>query len=291
MKDFVIYGDTDSVYVNAHQFILDNINDKDKWINLSDDDKLEYIKKIAKEVENYVNDRVYNHLQKKIYNSTEEDFKITYEQEKIAKTGLWRSSKKRYATFTILNEGQRVDKISVTGFEIIRSDTPLIFKEALKVILEMILKNYTDEEIKKKYKEYIEKSKTLPPEEVSTNTTINKLGKYLLDDFKWKKGTPWHLKGVANYNKLLNILKIKEEYPEIHEGAKAHIIYVKSNPYGVDAITFQKWPEEFNKFGIQPDYDKMIDKYLTKKVDYLLEPMNKQHILDSKGENLNLFFG
>lgn len=30
MKDYVIYGDTDSVYVDVNSFILDNIEDSEK---------------------------------------------------------------------------------------------------------------------------------------------------------------------------------------------------------------------------------------------------------------------
>ena len=84
-----------SVYINVHQFILDNIGDPEKWINLSDDQKLEYIKKITKIVENYVNKNIYNLVQLIIYNSTESDFKILYEQEKICCSYNFKWRKKR----------------------------------------------------------------------------------------------------------------------------------------------------------------------------------------------------
>lgn len=290
IKDYVIYEDTDSLYIDINQFIIDNISDASKWLSMSDDNKIQYIQRISKIVENYVNHRVYNEVQKGTYNSIEEEFRIKYEPEKIAKTGLF-IKKKKYATYTILDEGIKKDDISVTGLEIIRSDTPVVFKSGLTEILSMILKNYSDEEIKSKANEYKKKAKKLEPEELSSNIGVNNLHKYILNDNSCIKGTPWHIRGVANYRKLLRILGIEEEYPEIEEGTKAKIIYIKQNPYSVDSISYYKWPKEFNKFGIVPDYDKMIDKFFMNKVRYLLSPMGKEEIVSKKGENLNLFFG
>lgn len=233
---------------------------------------------------------MFNHVQMNIYNSSEREFKIHYKQEKIAKTGLF-IKKKKYATHTILDEGDKKDKISATGLEIIRSDTPLLFKKGLYEILNMILRNYGDDYIKAKANEYIKQAKTLPPQELSSNIGINNLGKYIASDGSYVKGTPWHVKGVANYRKILKILGIENKYPNIQEGTKAKVIYVKKNPYGVDAITYQKWPKEFDKFGIVPDYDKQIQKFFIGKIDYLMEPMGKQGLMDKNDEKILVFFG
>lgn len=230
-----------------------------------------------------------NKVQKEIYNSTEEDFVITYEQEKIASSGLF-IKKKKYATHTVVEDGMPKDKISITGLEIIRSDTPLIFKEGLKVILEMLLKGAPDSDIVKTSKEYITKAKKLEPQELSSNIGINGMSKYINDDLSCKKGTPWHVKGAANYKKLLTFLKIQNQYPQLEEGVKAKVIYVKQNPYGIDCISYQIWPKEFNKCGVTPDLEKMIEKFFITKVDYLLSPMGKEGIITKTNENLKLFF-
>ena len=240
-------------------------------------------------VENEVNDKVQNVVQREVYNSTEDEMFITFEQEKIAKTGLF-IKKKKYATHTIVEDGMDKDKISITGLEIIRSDTPLIFKEGLNKVLEMILKNHSDEEINEVSKEYIAKAKKLPVSELSSNIGINGMKKYIDKNGNVKKGTPWHVKGAANYIKLLKTFGIENDYPELEEGIKAKVVYVKQNPYGVDAISYQKWPKEFSKNGITPDYDKMIDKFFIKKVDYLLSPMGKEGLLDRSNNTVGLFF-
>ncbi len=287
--DYVCYEDTDSLYIELNQWFKNNMKNPEKWIKLSDEQKIEYIKKISKAIENYVNDKVYNHLQSVIYNSTEDKFKISYEPEKIIKAGLF-IKKKKYAFYTVWEEGSYKDKVGAKGLEIIRSDTPVMFKKALTEILEMILKGFSDEEINEKTNEYVKEAKKLPPNDLSSNIGINNLKKYITKENIAKKGAPWHLKGTANYQKLLKTLDLENKYPEIHEGVKAKVIYIKHNPYNIDCITFQKWPEEFNKMGIVPDYDKMIDKFFIKKVKYLLEPINKAEILNNNKKNLNLFF-
>ena len=53
---------------------------------------------------------------------------------------------------------------------------------------------------------------------------------------------------------------------------------------------YDRWPHEFNDVGVEPDYDKMIEKFLTNKLKMLLEPMRREHILE-QNQAFNLFFG
>lgn len=48
MNDYVLYGDTDSCYIGVEKFILDNISNKDKWICLSDEKRLNILEKFQK---------------------------------------------------------------------------------------------------------------------------------------------------------------------------------------------------------------------------------------------------
>jgi hypothetical protein len=76
-----------SAYVSFDIYI-GNYIDRDKWEALTDDKKIEYVEKLATIVEDDLNKRTFNETQMVEYNSTETDFKITYKQEKIAKSGL-----------------------------------------------------------------------------------------------------------------------------------------------------------------------------------------------------------
>jgi DNA polymerase elongation subunit (family B) len=189
MQDHVIAGDTDSIFIAAESFILNNIKDKDKWLNLDDENKVIVIQKLSESINKHVNNKMFQETQLKTYNSSVEDFKITYAIEKIAKSGLF-IKKKKYALYNLVKDDIRVDEIAVTGLEIVRSETPVFFREALQSILEMILKDSSDTDIQQKVTEYKKKAMELPVEDISSNIGINQLSKYIDVNGNSLKGAP-----------------------------------------------------------------------------------------------------
>lgn len=286
--DFVAYTDTDSIFLRMQDFILYHIKDENNWYDISDDKKIEYVLKISKEIEDYVNERVYNEVQKEWYNSDIDDFKITFKQEIVAKSILF-VKKKKYAYWCLNEEGASVDNIKVTGLEIIRSDSSEALRERLRDIMNMILRDYDIKELRKKIDKYKKELRDFYPEEIAATVSVNNLDKYIKDGNSIK-GTPWHVKGVANYRKLLETLNIKYDYEDIAEGIKVRVVYLKENKYGFDTITFLRWPKEFDKV-VQIDYDKMIEKFFINKINSFLEPMNQSYLLyEDKEKVISLFF-
>ena len=264
--------------------------DKEKWLSIPDDKKIKMIMCLSRKLEKYVDDCCFDELQYGLYNSVVEkdDFAIVYKQEIVCKTALF-VKKKKYGFHVVNDEGVPKDKIDVTGLEIIRSETPHAFKIILKKVLGMILKNATDNDIMS----FINKSKKSIKNEkakyISSNISINKLGKYIRNDNTPIKGTPYHVKGAANYHKLLNVFDLEHKYPKITEGDKASVMYVKPNKYKVEVISYIQWPKEFEEMGIKPDYEKQIDKFFINKIKILLEPMGRENIL-TQNTGFNLFF-
>lgn len=288
MHDYVIYGDTDGLYININQFILDNIEDKDSWHKLSDEKKIFFIQKLSSAIENYVNDKSYREIQRKCYNSAVEDFRITFKQEIIAKSALF-VKKKKYAYWCVNEEGVPTDKMSVTGLEIVRSDSSEAVRIRLKDIMTMILKNVPEIDLIQKINQYKKELLNVYPEEIAANIGINKLSKYIVNG-KAIKGTPWHVRGVANYRFLLKELNIEDKYDDIHEGSKARVIYLRKNKFDVGVVSFIRWPKEFDSY-IEIDIEKMIEKFFIKKIGILLEPMKKIGLLNGKSNMiLNMFF-
>ena len=103
-RDHVIYGDTDSCYVGIESFILDNIKDKSKWLDMTDDKKIEYVRKISEIMEDNLNKRTYTEAQKGDYNSQVKDFKIGFKQESIAKSALFIKKKKDISYLDVKHE-------------------------------------------------------------------------------------------------------------------------------------------------------------------------------------------
>jgi len=205
-----------------------------------------------------------------------ENFRIRFAKEKIAKSGLF-VAKKKYAIRTLWNEGEYVDKISVTGLETVRGDSSEAVRDKLKHIMEMIIKGYSDEDITRQINQYKMELLGESPEGLAANIGVKNINKWIKSG-KAIKGTPWHVKGVANYRKLLSVLSIEDKYEDITEGMKVKVVYVKPNQWSMETISFYRWPEEFDRF-VEIDYDKMIDNFFLKKIEFLLEPMGKKHLL------------
>ena len=287
-EDWVAYMDTDSVFIRMGEFLNRVVSDKSKWQDLDDHAKIDKVIKLSQCIEKIVNEKCFVDMQKGAYNSPVDDFTILFKQEIVAKTAIF-VKKKKYAYWAVNEEGAPCDKISVTGLEMVRSDSAEAVRIMLKEVVDMILKGVSDKEISKKIDDCRSQLKGVYPEEIAANVGINKLDKYLTKD-GWRKRAPWHVKGVYNYRRLLKDLGIENEYEDINNGTKARVIYVKPNPYGMVTISFLRWPKEFDSV-IQPDYEVMIEKFFLKKIKTLLEPMNKEELLDGAAkERLSIFF-
>ena len=286
MKDYVVYGDTDSLYINMGGFIDGQIGTD--WHKLPDDKKIFYIKKLSAIIEDNVNSKSYRETQRKFYNSNDTDFRILFKQEVIAKSALF-ISKKRYAMWNVDEEGAPVDKIKNIGLEIVRSETPVSIKPKLKELVSMILRNVPDSELKTKMSAYKSELFKAPPHEICVNIGITDIEKYSDSKGDAVKGAPWHVKGALNYRKLLKILHLEDKYENISAGGKAKVVYLKKNQYNMDTITFHRWPVEFDEI-IQIDYNRLIENFFTNKAEMLLSPMGKVALLNAKETSIDMFF-
>jgi DNA polymerase elongation subunit (family B) len=305
-KDYVHYIDTDSLFVGLGEWIKDYGLDN-AWDNFTKDEKIMWIKKISRVIEKYIDDRIFKEVQIRDYNSQVHDFKIGFKQEIIAQTALF-VKKKKYSYYLVDEEGVPKDELKTTGLEIVRSDSSEAIRPRLKKIMEMIVKQERDEKIAAEIRRCRKELKEMSPEDLAANVGINNIRKYLTgtikkgdfweeekktnfvtDIFRPKKGTPWHVKGVYNYRVLLEALDIQDKYEDIYEGLKAKVIYVKKNPFDIDIVTFQEWPKEFDNV-IQFDYETMIEKFFINKIRTLLEPLDKEHIIDRDDAKLDVFF-
>jgi DNA polymerase elongation subunit (family B) len=276
-----------SEYIAVDDFCKKYIGE-DLWEVHTIDEKIDVIDKISDYIKDYVNHRTFNEVQKVTYNSMVDDFHIKFAKEKIAISGLF-VKKKKYATRSLWIEGVRKEKISVTGLDVVRSDSSEAVRGRLKDIMSMILKDEKDDAISEKINQYKNELMDVYPEEIAANIGVKGLKKYIVDG-KPKKGTPWHVKGAANYMMMIKELGLEGKYEEITEGAKCKVLYLKNNPYNIEAISFIRWPEEFNGV-LQPDYQKMIDKFFVNKIEMLLKPTGNTDILNKSGNDMvGLFF-
>ena len=280
--DFVIYIDTDSLFFSIEEFV--KWWTYDEWDKLTDEQKEIYSLDICKRVETYVNKQSFERTQIIDLGSIEKDFKISFKQEIIAKSALF-IQKKKYSLWKINDQGIKMDELHTKGLDIIKSDNPPAVREKLKIITNMILKDASDDDIKKEIASAVKELYLIPVEEIASNISINNLSKFINKDFSTNKGAGWHIKGAANYHKLLDELKLADKYETLEEGEKVRVVYMKANQYNMDTISFKVWPKEFEALHLEVDYDKQIEKNYVGKIEDLLLPLGRVEILnDIKAE-------
>lgn len=287
MVDFIKYIHTDSLFIDIYGWIKEN-NLEEKFDKLTEEQKIKYVLQLSKEMEKELNDFTYNEVQVKDFASQEKEYKLNFKQEIIARSILI-VAKAKYGYWLVNKEGIPKDEIAVTGLDIIRSETSKEIKNRLKDVMKMILKNKPENEITDKIIEYKKEIKQLNYNDIAANITVNNIEKYINENGP-KKGAPWHVKGVYAYNILLKKLNLQNKYEPIKEGEKAKVIYLKPNKYGFKTLTYNnKFPKEIlNEISI--DIETMIEKFFTHKIEMLLKPCNKIHILNENSAILNMFF-
>ena len=288
--DYISYSDTDSLFIMFGEFLQNAGIDMGLWKKLPQSDRTHILINLSKAVEKEVNRRSFMELQVEAYNSlvAEDDFSIKFKQEIIC-SNMLHLGPKMYAYHVINNEGFDCDKIEAKGVEIVRSTSPRVFRVALKNLLEHLLKGKDDEFLGNLIEEHKKTFYSAKPEDVSINTSINNISQYIGEDFDYKKGTPYHLKGVAHYHFLLKKFGIENKYEQIKEGDKVRVVYLRKNMFGFDVVSYYRWPEEFKNNNITVDYQTMIDKYFIAKAHILLDPINRQRVLDDK-TTMDMFF-
>jgi DNA polymerase elongation subunit (family B) len=265
------------LYLTVGKFIDDN--NLKKFYDLSQEDKIKYLVKISDIIKDYINEQSRERTQKQDYNSPVTDFDIVFEIEKIALSGLF-TTKKKYATWTLLEDGKAKDAMSITGLEVKRSDSPEVVKPMIIHVLEMILKQEPDNKLRYVINSYKHDLLSVSPDEIAENKGVNKLDKYLVNEIEWKKGTPHQLKGVANLRFFLKEFKLENKYDLPQEGVKAKVVYLKKNRYNRESLTFYKWPKELQKYGVEVDYTKMIENNFFKKIKNYLKYIEKLNLLN-----------
>lgn len=138
----ILVHNTDSIFLSfdeALKHILGNDYD-----TADDDTKTQLVLKLVKLCAKYINDYLIKDVLAKHNTPSNESiankFDFVFKEELIIKKSLFRDKKKKYAINIILNEGKKVDKIVITGIEVVRSDFPRFSKDILDQLIKKVLK-------------------------------------------------------------------------------------------------------------------------------------------------------
>lgn len=263
--DYIIYSDTDSVYLSLAEFIRRYGDDKDTAKNIK------LMGKFCNEVLQGYIDKSYQELA---------DYMNAYEQkmkmklEVLADAGIF-YKKKKYLLNVHTSEGvvYSEPKLEVKGLSMIQSSTPEVCRESLRKSVKLALRS-TESELKQFSSDFEEQFKKCSVEQISFPRGVTNLTDFYDPNKIYKKGTPIHVRASLIYNHHLKRLKLDKKYQLINNGDKIKFVYLKMpNPFFEDVIGYPSTlPKEF---GLDEfiDYDLQFQKAFKNALEDLIEPI------------------
>ncbi len=265
-RDYVIYCDTDSNYVNM-QYFVDAV-----FPNRDIPDTVNFLRKCDPEFQKVINksvDAVYDDCN--CFNKV-----MASKREAIASKGLW-IAKKRYVLKVHDSEGVSYDppKLKATGLDLVKTSTPAAVRKFLKNSLPVIFED-GERSVREYVKDVKEKFMKLPPEAVAFPRGISNVEKYM-EGSGYKSGTPMHCRSAINYNRMLKGLP--EKYQRISSGDKIRFISLRQpNPVKDDVIACPagaSFPAEL-KLEKYYDYELQFEKVFMAPMKGMTDPLGWQ---------------
>jgi DNA polymerase elongation subunit (family B) len=280
-KDYIIYIDTDSIYVNFADLV-------EKVYGTTDIDRKtgeEFLDKVCQTKIEQIIEQGYEKLASDMgaYRNA-----MVMKREKINDRAIF-IAKKRYILNTLNSEGVHYEKpkISVTGLESVRSSTPEVCRDKMREIFNVIL-NEGEEQTQKFIADFKQEFFKLPAEAVGRNSGTDNIEKYMVKS-GYKKGCPIHVRGCILFNHYLKEKGLSKRYESVQSGDKIKFVYLKvPNPIRENVISFPTvLPPEL---GLEQyiDYETQFDKVFLSPIEHIIEALGWT---SEKQDTLDLFFG
>lgn len=277
--NYVSYSDTDSIYIHAEPLLrflnpdFDSLDDKIK------DEKLE---KIALKYQDIIT-KSYDKLSLECFNIPNHCLEM--KTEAVIRAAYFRAHR-RYAQWITKQEGiVKDDFVDIKGLEYMKANFPPVFSKFFEGILKQTLKGADKEHILdqiKKYKKKIINGK-IDLKDLGNPTAIHTLNKYtgkkprageIFTEVKLKAPAP--VRASIRYNDLLRLWKLNKHYNYITQADKVKWIYLKDNPYKIEALAYLEYniPDKILEF-IKKYVNRQaaFDTILLKKLEGFFEDM------------------
>ena len=194
---------------------------------------------------------------------------INFKREKIITQKLT-LAKKKYIDEILANEDKLyIDKpkVSVTGIEIVRTDTPIFCKTKLKDTVNLLLEHKCSDKsaisshirlIKEKFIKSNIKDISIPKGVSEYTKYAQDTNYYIENGLSYPSSCPIHVRAAMNYNYLIK--KWNMPLMSITNGTKIKYIHIlPNNELRQNVMGFiNEWPQAFEVFKI--DYDKQFER-------------------------------
>ncbi len=271
--NYVAYSDTDSIYIHAEPLLRHLYPNFEEMSSEEKDDVLEGA---ALKYQDIITDS-YNDLAADCFNAKGKH-RLEMKTECVIRSAYFRATR-RYAQWITKQEGIVKESLDVKGLEFKKANFPPVLGKFFHKTLVDVLKGEQQEEIDKRLKKFKTQilDGTIPLTELGNPTSVKTLNKYTERKARAgemftvvAKGAPAAVRAVIRYNDLLNFWELNKTHRQIAQGDKIKWIYLKPNPYQIDAIAFLEWdlPEKIRMFIEQnADRKKIFESILLNKLE------------------------
>ena len=271
-ENYCAYVDTDSNYFNAEPLLLKLYPNFEE---LPDKEKDSILEKIALKYQDVINED-YDRLAREAFNVTEH--RLEMKTECVIRSAYFRATR-RYAQWITKQEGIENETLDIKGLEFMKANFPPILGSFFNDILQQVLKGEEKtsilEQIKVFKKSILDGS--IPLTKLGNPSAVKKLEKYSGKNARAGemfteilKGAPAPVRATIRYNDLLRLWQLDKKYNLITQADKVKWIYLKDNPYKIEALAFfdYEMPEKVNDFLERyADRQKVFDSILLNKLE------------------------
>jgi DNA polymerase elongation subunit (family B) len=250
--NFCAYVDTDSNYFNAEPLLKHLYPNFEEFDDQEKDDILE---KVALKYEDIIT-KHYDELARECFNVS--SHRLVMKTECVIRSAYFRATR-RYAQWITKQEGRANEILDIKGLEFKKANFPKYFGKFYQEILELIIKGTPQSIIDKKIQDFRNEStgKNVDFTLIGNPTSVKVLNDYveavprpgkILSTLK--KGAGANVKAATCYNDLLRFWQLDKDYSQIVQGDKIKWVYLKSNPYQMEAIAFLEFdmPDKIRDF-------------------------------------------
>ena len=270
--NYCAYVDTDSNYFNAEPLLRHLYPNFDE---MSEKEKDSVLEKEALKYQDIIT-QDYDRLAKDCFNVN--SHRLEMKTECVIRSAYFRATR-RYAQWITKQEGIKKEKLDVKGLEFKKANFPPVLGDFFKTTLIDVLKGTKQDEIDKRLKLFKTQilDGTIPLTQLGNPQAVKKLNKYTERKARAGemfssigKGAPAAVKASIIYNDLIRFWKLNNKHTYITQGSKIKWIYMKPNPYQIDAIAFLEWdlPEKIRIFMEEyADRNKIFESILLNKLE------------------------
>ena len=271
-ENYCAYVDTDSNYFNAEPLLLHLYPDFESFDAKKKDSILE---KVALKYQDVINED-YDRLAREAFNVT--DHRLEMKTECVIRSAYFRATR-RYAQWITKQEGIEKESLDIKGLEFMKANFPPILGSFFNDILQQVLKGEEKASILDQIKVFKKQilDGTIPLTKLGNPSAVKKLEKYSGKNARAGemfteilKGAPAPVRATIRYNDLLRLWQLDKKYNLITQADKVKWIYLKDNPYKIEALAFfdYEMPEKVNDFlHAYADTQKVFNSILLNKLE------------------------